>query len=244
MTGRPEGRASRRRPGASPAGRARSGRGVALAALLPVALAAGACDVPGVDTGWSLERMVDQPKLDAYERAPAFPDSAAMRVPPVGTVSRDAVLDPRIARGEDAAGGHVEGIPLELTIEDLRTGRERYGIYCAVCHGEDANAGTPVAAAMPLRPPPSLHAPRLVEAPVSHLYHVAAEGYGLMPAYREELEPGELWAVAAYVRALQLSRGVPLSRLEPARRDSVLRALEGVEAGTDAGTDAGTGGGP
>ena len=42
--------------------------------------------------------------------------------------------------------------------------------------------------------------------PLSHYFYVMTHGYGAMPDYREQLAPEDRWAVAAYIRALQLSQ--------------------------------------
>src|SRR5439155_21978965 len=42
--------------------------------------------------------------------------------------------------------------------------------------------------------------------PVSHYFYVMTHGYGAMPDYAAQLTPADRWAVAAYIRALQLSQ--------------------------------------
>jgi hypothetical protein len=42
--------------------------------------------------------------------------------------------------------------------------------------------------------------------PLSHYFYVMTHGYGAMPDYSAQLTPEERWAVAAYIRALQLSQ--------------------------------------
>jgi hypothetical protein len=42
--------------------------------------------------------------------------------------------------------------------------------------------------------------------PISHYFYVMTHGYGAMPDYSAQLQPEERWAVAAYIRALQLSQ--------------------------------------
>jgi hypothetical protein len=47
--------------------------------------------------------------------------------------------------------------------------------------------------------------------PVSHYFYVMTHGYGAMPDYSAQLTPVDRWAVAAYIRALQLSQAAPAS---------------------------------
>src|SRR6185369_2867914 len=66
--------------------------------------------------------------------------------------------------------------------------------------------------------PPSFHIDRLRQAPVGHFFDVMTQGYGIMYSYAERVEPADRWAIAAYIRALQLSRNVTLAELSPAER--------------------------
>jgi mono/diheme cytochrome c family protein len=73
--------------------------------------------------------------------------------------------------------------------------------------------------------PPSFHIERLREAPDRHVMTVIAEGWGVMYGYAARIRPEERWAIVAYLRALQLSRGVPVAALP----DDLRRRVE--EAG-------------
>ena len=42
-------------------------------------------------------------------------------------------------------------------------------------------------------------------APVGHFFDVMTNGFGAMPDYAAQIEPRDRWAIAAYIRALQLS---------------------------------------
>jgi mono/diheme cytochrome c family protein len=68
------------------------------------------------------------------------------------------------------------------------------------------------------RPPPSLHIERLREAPVGHLYDVMTRGLGAMPDYAQQIPPADRWAIAAYVRALQLSQRAVIADVPPGER--------------------------
>lgn len=74
--------------------------------------------------------------------------------------------------------------------------------------------------------PPSFNIDRLREAPPGHFFDVMTHGYGIMYSYAQRVEPSDRWAIAAYIRALQLSQhattnDVPASerpKLEAAKR--------------------------
>ncbi len=47
---------------------------------------------------------------------------------------------------------------------------------------------------------------RLRAAPLGHFFNVISNGYGAMPDYSAQITPADRWAIAAYIRALQLSQ--------------------------------------
>jgi hypothetical protein len=56
------------------------------------------------------------------------------------------------------------------------------------------------------KPAGNLHDQVRLSQPVSHYFYVMTHGYGAMPDYSAQLTPVDRWAVAAYIRALQLSQ--------------------------------------
>ena len=56
------------------------------------------------------------------------------------------------------------------------------------------------------RPAGDFHTDRLRNAPLGHFFNVMTNGFGAMPDYAAQLTPEDRWAVAAYIRALQLSQ--------------------------------------
>ncbi len=56
------------------------------------------------------------------------------------------------------------------------------------------------------KPAGNFHDARLMAAPLGHFFNVMTNGYGAMPDYAAQLTPADRWAVAAYIRALQLSQ--------------------------------------
>jgi hypothetical protein len=66
--------------------------------------------------------------------------------------------------------------------------------------------------------PPSYHIDRLRQAPVGHFFDVMTQGYGIMFSYADRVEPADRWAIAAYIRALQLSENARLADAPPQER--------------------------
>jgi len=165
------------------------------ALLLAVAFLAGC---PGLDP------MQRQPKYKAYQPSEFHADGLAMRTPPAGTVPYGSVGDPALQRGVGADGKPLSRAPVAFTLPLLTTGRKKFDIHCAACHGLGGDGQSRVALNMSLRKPPSLHLYR--DVPDGYLFQVASQGFGLMPGYAAELTPEERWAVVGYLRALQLSQ--------------------------------------
>ena len=86
------------------------------------------------------------------------------------------------------------------------------------------------------RQPPSFHIDRLRQAPLGHFYDVMTNGFGAMPDYRAQIAPRDRWAIAAYVRALQLSQHAPAAESLAGRAAEALaaggRKAEGGAAST------------
>jgi hypothetical protein len=65
------------------------------------------------------------------------------------------------------------------------------------------------------REPPSFHTDRLRAALPGHFVDVITNGYGAMMPYAEQVPVRDRWAIAAYIRALQLSQYASLSDVPP-----------------------------
>jgi mono/diheme cytochrome c family protein len=117
-------------------------------------------------------------------------------------------------------GVYVTQLPMQLTPQLLARGRERFDAICAECHGRvgDGN-GMVVQRGFPV--PPSYHLDRLRNAPIGHFVDVMANGYGAMFSYAAQVEPQDRWAIAAYIRALQLSQDVSPNDLPPEVRNKL-----------------------
>jgi mono/diheme cytochrome c family protein len=109
---------------------------------------------------------------------------------------------------ESAAAGEpddADTFPFPVTEEVVKRGQERFNIYCSMCHGP-VGEGDGMIVRRGYRQPPSYHEDRLRRAPVGYFFRVMTEGYGAMPPYRSQVPVQDRWAIAAYIRALQLSQ--------------------------------------
>jgi cytochrome c5 len=112
------------------------------------------------------------------------------------------------AAQQQAAAGEsddADTFPFPVTAEVVRRGRERYEIFCAMCHGP-VGQGDGMIVRRGYRQPPSYHEDRLRRAPVGYFFRVMTEGFGAMPPYKSQVPVQDRWAITAYIRALQLSQ--------------------------------------
>ena len=161
-----------------------------------------------------VDPMERQPKFKAFSANPLYEDGRAMRQPPAGTVPRESItMRPEITAAVDRKGNVVSAIPISVTRELMESGRTRFEIHCAPCHGLLGDGVSLVATQMSLRPPPNLH--KIRNPGPGHIYQVITQGFGLMAPYSAELTPQERWAVVAYVEALRRSQAVTLAEAPP-----------------------------
>lgn len=165
-----------------------------------------------------------QPRVRPQRESDFFPDKMASRLPVEGTVARGhEKTDIAYYKGFEN-GKLVTEIPAakamsELKVKDMKAfvsrGQERYRIYCTPCHGElgDGNGMIAQRGLSLKKKPGNYHTDRLRKMPVGHFYDVISSGYGIMYSYASRIEPADRWAIAAYIRALQLSQGADPSKL-------------------------------
>ena len=159
--------------------------------------------------------MADQAKEKPMAAESFFADGMASRTPPAHTVARGQLRDdPSFFTGK-AGDKFVTSLPMPLTSGLLARGRERYDIYCSVCH-DRAGEGRGMIVERGFPAPPSLHIDRLREADIGWFFEVITNGHGVMYSYASRVDPGERWAIAAYIRALQLSQHASLADAGPA----------------------------
>ena len=195
----------------------RRARALAAPAALALLALLGGCER-------AMRDMYQQPRLDPGEPSTLWPDGKAMRAPVPGTVaysSGDLAATSSGRRGEEAvtrlAAAEAANAPPPLTPALLRRGRERFDIYCAVCHGP-AGDGDGMVVRRGFPAPPTYHQDRLRQAPDRHFYDVITQGHGIMVSYADRVTPEDRWAIVAWIRVLQLSQHAPVAELTPALR--------------------------
>ncbi len=98
----------------------------------------------------------------------------------------------------------IDTFPFPVTAETVARGRERYQIFCSMCHGA-TGVGDGMVVRRGYKQPPSYYTEDLRKAPVGHFFDVITNGWGSMPNYAQQIPAQDRWAIVAYIRALQLS---------------------------------------
>jgi mono/diheme cytochrome c family protein len=112
---------------------------------------------------------------------------------------------PAAAAAANPFADDVELFPIPITEEVIRRGRERYEIFCTVCHGL-TGYGDGMVVRRGFRRAASFHDDRLRQAPVGHFFDAITNGWGAMPSYAPQIPVQDRWAIVAYIRALQMSQ--------------------------------------
>ena len=158
--------------------------------------------------------MHNSPKAIPLRESVFFKNASSARPLVDGTVARGTLQD-------DANGVAVaDALPFPLTADVLDRGEQRYNIYCSPCHGPTGK-GDGMIVRRGFRQPPSYHIDRLQNVPIGHFYDVMTNGFGAMPDYRAQVAPRDRWAIAAYIRALQLSQHAPAADLPAEERQKL-----------------------
>ena len=149
--------------------------------------------------------MHNQPKYRPLRSSTFFADGSSARPLIEGTVARGTLRDDEVFFTGKSAKVPVAEMPFPVDQQVLDRGQERFDIFCSPCHDRiGTGRGMVVQRGYPA--PPSLHLDRLRDAPIGHFFDIMTNGLNTMPDYREQISPRDRWAIAAYIRALQLSQ--------------------------------------
>lgn len=170
--------------------------------------------------------MHQAPRYDPLERSDFFTDQRASRPLVEGVVARGFLREDRLFYTGKDGDRLAEAIPLPVTRDLLERGQERFNIYCAPCHGQTGD-GTGMIVQRGFKQPTSFHDGRLRAQPVGYFYDVITNGFGAMQDYAVQVQPKDRWAIAAYLRALQLSRHAPVADLSDEDRAKLEGAAQG-----------------
>ncbi len=179
----------------------RSGRTALLTAGMAAALAM---------LGGCRQDMQDQPKMIPQRGTSFFADGRSARPQVVGTVARgqlreDSYFYTGVVPAANGYRQELDEMPFPVTMQVLLRGQERFNVYCSPCHSRVGN-GAGMIVQRGYKTAGNFHDSVRRSQKLSHYFYVMTNGYGAMPDYSTQLTPEDRWAVAAYIRALQLSQ--------------------------------------
>jgi mono/diheme cytochrome c family protein len=163
------------------------------------------------------QQMAETGREKPLDQSAFFEDRRLARPLVPGTVARGQLKADAAFYTGKVGDALVESLPVPLSKDLLERGRDRYQIFCTPCHGR-VGTGEGAVTKRGLRPPPSYHIPRLREAPLGHFFDVMTNGFGVMPDYAGQVPAADRWAIAAYIRTLQVSQGISVADLTAEER--------------------------
>ena len=175
--------------------------------------------------------MDRQDRINAQSRADFFADGVGSRKPVKGTVpvgfsvpevaanEGDAIVDGFSLEGNYFNSGKMgeyygDGMPEEIEMDKdfLIRGKQRYRIYCAICHADSGNGNGRVRSFGPNGgqiPIANHHEAKFSDPsnpeyrPDGEIFEIITIGRSLMGPYGAAIPAKDRWAIIAYMRALQ-----------------------------------------
>ena len=164
--------------------------------------------------------MHDQPKYIPLRQSSFFADQRSARPLVAGTVPRGQLRDDPLLYTGKINNADATVFPFSIDDKVMARGQERFNIYCSPCHGRTGQ-GDGMIVRRGYRKPPTYHQDRLRDAPIGHFFDVMTNGFGAMPDYAAQVTVRDRWAIAAYIRALQLSEHATVNDVPPAERSNL-----------------------
>ena len=174
-----------------------------------------------------------------YRKDPEYAD-AARAVALIGNPAMNAFAALLPFTSGAGTADYVDVCPITIDKKALERGRDRFNIYCAVCHDALGTGNGKIVERGYLKPP-NYHSDYsrgferrgqkvlLREAPIGYFFEVVTRGFGAMPDYASQVPPDDRWKIVAYVRVLQRSQWMPLQDLPKSEQDRIRGELKPVE---------------
>jgi cytochrome c553 len=170
--------------------------------------------------------MHDAPRYEPLEASAFFGNGGSARTLVVNTVPRGYLREDELLYTGKISGQFANMFPMAVTTDVMARGQERFNVFCSPCHGR-TGVGNGMIVQRGFRRPPSFHEQRLRDAPAGYLFDVMTNGFGAMQDYSAQVPVADRWAIAAYIRALQLSQGATVADVPADRRSDLDRPTQG-----------------
>lgn len=166
-----------------------------------------------------MPNMYTSTAYEAYSEGDIFANGQSSKIPVEGTISRGYTPYEYEDTNEDRLRAKAElKNPLPVTEENLAAGKELFGYFCAVCHGDKGDGKGILAQREKFLGIPSYADPgRVINE--GGIYHVQMYGLNAMGAFTPQTTPEERWQITMHVLNLKAElegtpKLVPVSEAE------------------------------
>lgn len=143
-----------------------------------------------------------QPRHNVYDRSSFYRDESSDRLPLADTYTYKQVQN----------GPINESVVVDRNY--LLRGKERYEIFCMVCHGM-IGEGDGIVTRRGFSHPVSFHSETLRKANDTYYLDVIRHGIRKMARLGDRIAPRDQLAIVSYIRVLQFSQNMHFSDLSP-----------------------------
>jgi mono/diheme cytochrome c family protein len=160
-----------------------------------------ACFDPSKPNYQYFPNMYEPVGYETYADSDAFANGIEAQLPVAGSIARgwEPYDYPDTNEGYEAAKADLKS-PLEATAENSAVGKELYGIYCAVCHGNKGDGQGILMTREKFLGVPS-YADRDITP--GSIYHVLMYGKNAMGSHAGQVNAEERWQIAQHVMELR-----------------------------------------
>jgi mono/diheme cytochrome c family protein len=169
--------------------------------------------------------MHDAPRYEPLEASAFFASGGSARTLVANTVPRGFLREDELLYTGKVSGQFANTFPMAVTPAVMARGQERFNVFCSPCHGRTGE-GNGMIVQRGFRRPPSYHEQRLRDAPAGYFFDVMTNGFGAMQDYATQVPVADRWAIAAYIRALQLSHSATVADVPADRRADLDRPAQ------------------
>lgn len=184
--------------------------------------------------------MYESASYETFGAYDIFPNEQSAMLPAENTIPRG--FDPyelENTNDDRNKAKEINDFPFPVTEKDLGVGKELYGLYCAICHGDKGDGkGLLVEREKFLGVPSYADAGRVINA--GNIFFAQTHGLNTMGSYSSQLDAKERWQVAMHVMDLKASLlGEPgileTTKLSLTEVDNSTNSNETAEANTTEG---------
>ena len=172
-----------------------------LSILIIILLGVQSCYNPSKPNYQYFPNMYEPIGYETYADSDAFANGIEAQLPVEGTINRgwQPYDFPDSNEGYEAAKANLIS-PLEVSLDHQKLGKELYGIYCAVCHGDKGDGQGILMTREKYLGVPS-YADREINP--GSIYHVLMYGKNAMGSHAGQVNSTERWQIAQHVMQLR-----------------------------------------